>query len=148
MNYFSISPQDLTRFFSKVDLSFGMGLDACWQWENRLDNGYGRFWLHNRTQLAHRISYLYFNGEIPSDKQLDHLCRNRSCVNPKHLEAVDIKTNVLRGIGPSAENARKTHCKRNHALSGENLYVNNRNQRVCKECHKSIVARWAAKNGK
>jgi hypothetical protein len=148
MTNFSISTEDLTRFFSKVDIYFGIGFEPCWNWKSPLDNGYGRFWLQNRTALAHRISYLFFKGEIPNGKQLDHLCRNRSCVNPNHLEAVDIKTNVLRGIGPSAQNARKTHCKQNHLLSGENLFVNNRNQRVCKECHKVRFARWVAKNGK
>jgi hypothetical protein len=145
MNNFSISQSDIKRFFEKVDIYSGIGHVKCWVWKNPLDNGYGRFWVNNKTKLAHRFSYEFFIGEIPRDKQLDHLCRNRSCVNPDHLEPVDIKTNVLRGEGLSAQNARKTHCKRNHPFSGENLKINCRGQRICLTCHRANVARWLAK---
>lgn len=146
MSNFSISDSDKSRFFAKVIISFDK--NKCWVWKNPLDNGYGRFWIGTKTGLAHRISYQILVGDIPTGKQIDHLCRNRSCVNPSHLEPVDIKTNVLRGEGLSAMNARKTHCKRNHPLSGNNLFINNRNQRVCKICASMASARWVAKNAK
>ena len=139
---FSISATDIGRFVEKVDSNFDINDENCWLWKQPLDNGYGRFWWNGHTYSAHRFSYYLFVGEIPNDKQLDHLCRNRGCVNPSHLEAVDIKTNVLRGIGLSAQNARKTHCKRNHPLTGPNLTVNNRGQRVCKECSRLASAKW------
>jgi len=143
MNYFSISQSDLERFESKF---VRVSESQCWPWTGRLDNGYGRFWLNNRTALAHRIAYLIVNGTIPKSLHLDHLCRNRACVNPKHLEPVDIKTNVLRGFGLSAENARKTHCKNGHPLNEDNLYKMSRKTRVCRICQNNRLKKWRGIN--
>lgn len=146
MNNFSISASDIARFKAKIlDISTN---EKCWVWKNRLDNGYGRFWWNNQTTLAHRFSYLFFIGEIPADRQLDHLCRNRACVNPAHLEPVDIKTNVLRGVGVTAQNANKSECLRGHKLDGANLYQSKRNTRVCAECQRFRLKEWRARHGK
>ncbi len=83
---------------------------------------------------AHRWIYQYMVGEIPEGWTIDHLCRNTSCVNPDHLEAVTHKENVLRGFGPTALNARKTHCKNGHLLDGDNLKVEDYGSRRCKLC--------------
>lgn len=104
----------------------------CWVWTGaKSSNGYGNYW--NRG--AHRVVYELLVGEIPKGKQLDHLCRNRSCVNPEHLEPVTQKENLLRGIGQCAINAKKTECKRGHIFSSENTYVW-RGKRICRECSK------------
>jgi len=74
-------------------------------------------------------------GPIPDGKQLDHLCRNHACVNPSHLEVVSGRENVVRGIGPTAKNAKKTHCVNGHALTPENLYRHSpAGGRKCKAC--------------
>jgi len=114
----------------------------CWNWTRPLDSGYGRFWFEGKTKLAHRISYEIYVGPIPTGLQIDHLCRNRSCVNPMHLEPVSLAVNVLRGIGITADNARKIKCKRGHPLCGENLRINVNGNRECKECQRDRVRQW------
>jgi hypothetical protein len=119
-----------------------------------MKNGYGTAYVEGPTRkgkqhgvhrkggknvLAHRLSYETFVGPIPIDKQLDHLCRNRLCVNPCHLEPVTQRENILRGEGVPAQNARKTHCKNGHELSPENV-INprkNRTERLCIICSKT-----------
>ena len=108
---------------------------GCWTWVGFIDkDGYGR-WNCNVTgsPIAHRAVYILKRGPIPDGLTLDHLCRNRSCVNPDHMEAVTNKENLMRGTSFSAQNATKTHCKRGHALSGENLYVY-QGRRYCRAC--------------
>lgn len=107
----------------------------------------------NRTGkgYAHRWSYEHYVGPIPAGLHLDHLCRNPKCVNPEHLEPVTIKENLLRGIGPSARNAAKTHCPVGHPYSPENTYINpNQGQRICRSCgrDRAQAARDRAKHQK
>lgn len=129
---------DRSRFASAYEITES----GCWQWTRPLDNGYGRFWINGRTRLAHAVSYEMHVGAIPAELHIDHLCRNRGCVNPDHLEPVTPGINVLRGIGLSATNARKTTCKRGHPLSGENLRINVHGARECKECQRERVRQW------
>src|ERR1043166_7135723 len=85
----------LERFWEKVDRSSD---DECWPWIARIDTkGYGQFFFEGRQQRAHRVAYCLLVGQIPEGLDLDHLCRNRACVNPSHLEAVDRQANLLRG---------------------------------------------------
>ena len=74
--------------------------------------------------LAHRFAYELLRGPIPEGMTIDHLCRTRSCVNPEHFEVVTRGENVLRGVGPPAMNARKTHCAKGHPLVEGNLVLN------------------------
>jgi hypothetical protein len=86
------------------------------------------------TLLAHRVSYERYVGPIPEGAHLDHLCRNRACVNPEHLEPVSVQTNILRGVSPSAVNAAKTECLRGHPFDDENTYVCPAGKRRCRAC--------------
>lgn len=96
--------------------------DECWEWKGSLTSkGYGSCYYKGRNRGAHRVVYEFLVGKVPEGLQLDHLCRNRKCVNPKHLEPVTGKVNVLRSNAVSAINTAKTHCPRGHALEGENL---------------------------
>lgn len=101
-----------------------------------------------KTLRAHRIAYALHYQKEPSNA-LDHLCRNRACCNPSHLEDVSSRVNTLRGIGHTAINARKTRCPRGHELSGHNLVIvnapNRLPYRVCRTCRAANCARWRAR---
>lgn len=117
------------RFMAKVEQT-----SECWNWRAYTgSNGYGRVWFDGRLQLAHRVAYQLFVGPIPAGMFVDHLCRNRSCVNPDHMEIVTARVNILRGDGLAAHEARRTTCVRGHPYSGDNLYVH-RGKRYCRAC--------------
>ena len=81
-------------FWSRVEFT-----TKCWNWiGNKNPKGYGRFYLKGIKILAHRQSYELYNGIIPEGLQIDHLCRDHSCVNPAHLEAVTQQENIKRGL--------------------------------------------------
>jgi hypothetical protein len=129
---------DIERFLSKIKINLD---NECWEWTAMLDHkGYGRFYKFVNGKGAwfksHRVSYDVFNGRIDSCMPIDHICRNRKCVNPDHLRQVSVKTNSLENSkGITAKNNQKTHCKKGHEFTMENTrLVKNLGHRVCKEC--------------
>lgn len=113
---------------------------GCIEWTGRIDRyGYGQFLPEGGRSAnnmgAHRWSYEHFVGPIPAGYQIDHLCRNRACVNPAHLEAVTPRENTLRSLNPPALNAKKTHCIRGHEFTPENTDSRN-GGRSCRTCRR------------
>lgn len=111
-------------------------VDDCWVWIGPATQGYGMLKPYRGpARIVHRVVYEALAGPIPAGLTLDHLCRNRRCCNPDHLEPVTSAENVLRGFGPPAINARKTHCNRGHELSGNNLRMEG-DRRRCRTCER------------
>ena len=124
------------RFWAKVDPQ-----GVCWEWVgSKISSGYGNFRFKGRTAKAHRVAYELLVGPIPEGMQLDHLCRNRACVCPDHLEVVTHKINSLRSNSKPAQNARKTECIYGHPFTEANTYINpGSGGRGCRTCIKARV---------
>lgn len=117
---------------------------GCWIWHGGCGRaGYGLVRADQTvgeqgTRPAHRMAYELVKGPIPEGLQIDHLCRNPPCVNPDHLEVVTPRENTLRGEGPAAVNARKTHCIRGHPFDGANTYIQpTSGARRCRACRRA-----------
>lgn len=119
----------------------------CRLWAGAVDrrDGYGRFYVGGKTVGAHQFAYRRMYGDVPEGMVIDHVCRNRRCVNPDHLRTVTRVENVMIGSGVTAENARKELCTHGHPLSGENLYVKPNGERGCRQCRLEASRRYKAR---
>lgn len=129
------------RFWKKVGAPTDTG---CWPWLAGKQRGYGRFMgSDKRVHRAHRIAYELLRGPIPAGLVIDHLCRNRGCVNPAHMEPVTHVENVMRGVAPPALNGTKTHCPSGHPYDSVNTYQPpGGTHRLCRECGRSHRAAY------
>lgn len=110
---------------------------GCWEWTGAIQSrGYGSVGHGGKIHLTHRLAYEMLRGPIPDGLHMDHLCRNRPCCNPEHLEPVTQTVNTLRGVSFAAENSIKTHCKNGHEYVEANTYTDKRGSRSCKTCRK------------
>lgn len=116
---------------------------GCLEWQgSRTTAGYGQMWDGSRVAMVHRMSYELAKGPIPEGLDLDHLCRNRLCANPAHLEPVTRRENIMRGVAPGKVAARhkaQTHCKNGHEFTPANTYAYVRRgwiMRHCRECQR------------
>lgn len=131
----SLTPKMIGRLFSKISFNE----NGCWNWiGNCNQTGYGRVRYLGPKVLVHRLMYAWITGnslskiihkDIPI---LDHICNNKRCCNPSHLRLTTHKANMLRGVGPSAINSRKTHCKNGHLLP---TFRNVSGRRHCQICN-------------
>lgn len=141
----------------KIAASCSRDESGCWTWTGSLTGaGYGRMtWICDEGHTirgAHRIAYHLLVARVPDDHLLsvDHLCRNRACVNPSHLELVSQRENVMRSpVAPAALNSAKTHCPKGHPYTAENTYVytfktKRTTTRICRTCQRDHHRRYAA----
>lgn len=137
-----LTEQQRAQFWARVEKG---GSAGCWSWLGPLNHqGYGLFYVtrggRRVAHRVHRIAWELLRSLIPDGLTLDHLCRNRGCVNPDHLEPVTSRENVRRGIGPTAINRRKTHCPQGHAYTPENTRRKAKRgdlvERFCRECQR------------
>jgi len=145
-----------TRFWDKVSPEPNSG---CWLWSAAVSHGYGNFGtggrLRRKTVYAHRL-VMALGQPVGPDDQVLHRCDNPYCCNPDHLFVGDTTANmrdmVAKGrhrlMNRPAENAAKTHCKRGHPLSGDNLRIRSDGSRICRVCRATIEARFKAKRKK
>jgi hypothetical protein len=129
------------RFWEKVHQT----ADGCWEWTaGNSGNGYGRIWVDGSKRAAHRVAYEAIVGPILPGLQLDHLCRNRGCVRPCHLEPVTPRVNTLRGVTLGAANAAKTACPQGHPFSEANTHTEPTGKRRCRTCRRAADAQRRA----
>lgn len=122
----------------RLMLKIEIAPDNCWVWKGVIAyDGYGVAKVDNKRYRAHRLVYETFKAPIPDGLVIDHLCRNRACCNPDHLEPVTTRVNILRGVGPSALAAVKTACAKGHPFAGSNLIIRSNGQRACRICRTS-----------
>jgi hypothetical protein len=108
---------------------------GCLVWTGCLnDSGYGLIRTRGRNLRVHRVMWEMFEGPIPDELQIDHLCRNRACANVTHLEPVTQRENLLRGETVTARLAAVTHCPQGHEYTPENTYRTSKGTRGCREC--------------
>lgn len=132
----------VSEFIAAAWKKIAVDESGCWVWQGLLSSsGYGLMSVGGRRTQAHRWTYENIGGhQIPDGLVMDHLCRNRACVNPDHLEPVTNRTNLARGVSFTGINLRKTHCPQGHEYTPENTYVargrfpDSSGMRKCRTC--------------
>ena len=120
-------PTPSQLFWAKV-----VEADDCWLWTGS-GNRYGKFTIRGQTHLAHRFAYEDMVGDIPEGLTIDHLCQNKKCVNPEHLDPVPLLINVRRRDAVHGIGSAVTHCPKNHPYDETNTSRRN-GRRYCKAC--------------
>ncbi|MFJ8146570.1 HNH endonuclease signature motif containing protein [Streptomyces sp. NPDC096048] len=129
---------DLRRLLEKVEIDES----GCWRWTGFISHkGYGRFRFASNVGHAHRFAYVVLVGPIGDGLEIDHLCRERSCINPEHLEAVTHSENLQRRHPAGLP----THCQEGHEYTPENTYRRPNGARLCRTCKNAEKARYRAR---
>lgn len=122
--------------------------NGCWIWQLRVTpTGYGQISytpIRGQSMItgAHRVSYIAFVGIISENLQIDHLCKVRNCVNPKHLEAVTSQENIRRSNARYKQQQARTHCPKGHEYTEDNMYkYKTRAGGICRNCKTCMLER-------
>lgn len=126
------------RFWDKVQVAES----GCWEWTASTNHGYGYFKMHRKLHRVHRMTYEAWHGEIPISLEIDHLCRNKLCANPTHLEAVSHRENVRRGLNASYARNSATCRLGLHAITPANTRTDLNGKRRCIECKRASQRRY------
>lgn len=134
--------RDWARFWSKLELD-----GSCWIWAGcRNEKGYGYFNLRRKNYRAHRLAYASVCGVPDESLEMDHMCGNRACCNPAHLEPVTGEENRLRS---NHHNTAKTHCKHGHEFTSDNTRIRPSGHRECRTCARAGHRRaWARRKSR
>lgn len=144
--YLSYTRHEILERFIVPHIHFEL-TGGCWHWDGAVNaQGYGNFRTNRKTYSSHRVIYELTKGPIPLGFHIDHLCRNTSCCNPDHLEAVTVQENVKRSWqrGRVNHNATKTHCYKGHKYTANNTYYQpSKTSRdgLCRVCHTCMLLR-------
>jgi hypothetical protein len=124
----------IERFFKRVSKT-----DYCWNWTGSVHStGYGRLRLCNKLTFAHRAAWILMRGPLKDGETIDHLCHNKLCVNPDHLEPVSRGENARRYM------LSRTHCAKGHPFNEENTAINHNGHRRCRECGRAYSRKYEA----
>lgn len=143
-----ISNTRLAIFWSKVRI---LDMSTCWEYLGGTSlQGYGRVRIDNVSYYSHIVAYTFIKGEIPEGYEIDHICRNRACVNPGHLRAVKPYLNIIENSeGVAAKNSKKTQCSKGHQYVEGSYYESKKNNgrvsRVCKICTRTYNKNYRKK---
>lgn len=127
------------RLASKIRLA---PTSDCWLWCGTISaRGYGYICIAGKSRLAHRVSYELFYGLIPVGLEIDHICRVRNCINPKHLRTVTHNQNMMAdgSLNIFKRLKEQTHCIHGHLFSVENTRIKKNGGRICKECNRQYT---------
>jgi hypothetical protein len=125
-----LTPRQERNLLTRIDAS-----GVCWEWTGGQNGtGYGKVWITARNLYPHRVMWEWLVGWIPDELEIDHLCRNRLCCNPDHMELVTPRVNTLRGDAMGARRARQTACIHGHPFDEANTYWRRTGGRTCKRC--------------
>lgn len=127
-----LTSSSVSRFFRRVEFNE----NGCWLWPTRDRLGYGQFGIGERKYLAHRVAYIIAHGEIPPGCEIDHICNERACCNPLHLQALTTREHIDQTV------ERRSACRSGHTYVDGSWFVNHSGRRECRICAREKKARW------